>query len=110
MIIRIFVSPCNLEGMEEFYLSKALPILRKQEGCLLAIAAKDKNSRPPKIAMISVWKNLSSLERFTGRNYKKPKVVPEEKPLLLGKPLLQNLEAIRGVKKKDLRSLDQIML
>lgn len=77
---------------------------------MLAIAAKDKNSRPPKIAMISVWKNLSSLERFTGRNYKKPKVVPEEKPLLLGKPLLQNLEAIRGVKKKDLRSLDQIML
>ena len=113
MIIRVFVSPCNLKAMEEFYLKKALPILKKQRGCLLAIAAKDKDSRPPKITMVSLWKSLDDLKRFTGRDYKKPKVVPEEVPLLKGKANLGNFEIIGVVTKEmwskiDLQLLQQL--
>ena len=101
MIVRVFVSHCKLKRIEEFYLQTALPTLRKQKGCLLAIAAIDKDSRPPRIAMISFWKDLRALKQFTGHKYWKAKVVPEEKPLLLAEPILENLQILNIVQKKS---------
>lgn len=95
MIIRIFHSKCDVEGMEKFFRDKALPILKKQKGCIYTLAGK--NTEQGEVVMITVWKDLEALKGFTGPDWKKPKVVPEEKPLLKGEPNVLHFELIGEV-------------
>jgi quinol monooxygenase YgiN len=98
MIIRVFSSKCDVKGMEKFYLEKALPILKKQKGCIYAFAGK--NTEKEEVVMVTVWEDLEALKRFTGPEWNKPKVVPEEAPLLREEPSLMNFELIGLVTKK----------
>ncbi|MEM3386250.1 MAG: antibiotic biosynthesis monooxygenase [Nitrososphaerales archaeon] len=98
MIIRIFYSKCDVEGMEKFYIKKALPTLKKQKGCVYALAGK--SVERGEVVMVTVWEDLEALKGFTGPDWSKPKVVPEEKPLLKGEPNLLHFELVGEVIKR----------
>ena len=79
-------------------MKRRFPYLKKQKGCIYAFAGK--NTEKDEVVMVTVWENLDALKRFTGPEWDKPKVVPEEAPLLRGEPSLMNFELVSSITKK----------
>lgn len=102
MIIRIFTSKCKVHEMEKFFLEQALPQLEQQLGCLYAFTGR--NVEKQEVTVITIWKSLEDLKNFTGTNWKEPKVVPEEEPLLIGKPRVSHYELVGKVIKPVLKN------
>jgi hypothetical protein len=93
MIIRVFRARCRkgkVRDLENFLGTFALPILKKQKGC--SYAATGKKLGRPEILVLTVWNDLESLMRFTGKRWKQPVVHPKEAPFIDGKPTVDHFE------------------
>ncbi len=84
MIIRIFrtrVKANKVQEFEKFINTKGVPNLKKQTGCVASYAGRhDKKSTD--FVVVSVWKDLDSLKKFTGASWQKPRLDPEEAALI----------------------------
>lgn len=85
MILRIFravVHDGKQDEFREFVTQTALPLTRKQEGLVSVTIGKPHPTSPQEFTMISVWRDLDALKRFTGEAWNKVVVLPEEADML----------------------------
>ncbi|GBC70229.1 hypothetical protein HRbin01_01939 [archaeon HR01] len=88
MIVRVW--RCRIssaEGFREFTDKDALPILRSQEGCIAAYVGLDDLQNG---IVVTVWRDLESLRRFAGDDWREPVIHPNEVKLLAEKPKVEH--------------------
>jgi quinol monooxygenase YgiN len=85
MILRIFraiVHDGQQGAFRAFVLDTALPLTRAQDGLVSVTVGLPGREAPREFSMVSVWRDLEALKAFTGEEWKKPVVLPEEAHLL----------------------------
>lgn len=92
MIIRVWT--CRLKSgaekaFQKFALEDALPLLRRQDGCLNGFFGFD-DSQPVKAVVVTVWRDLEALKGFTGEDWREPFLHPNEAGLLAEKPKVEH--------------------
>ena len=85
MIVRVFrarVQPGRAEEFREFFRSKALPLVRGQDGLVSAEVGWPLEPDADEFLMITVWRDVDALRRFAGEDWQEARILPEEQPLL----------------------------
>jgi heme-degrading monooxygenase HmoA len=85
MIIRVFhvqVQPGMRGDFERFLCEVALPRLQAQAGLLQLHVGAPMEETPDEFAVILIWKDLASLQAFTGPKWREAVILPEEVHLL----------------------------
>jgi heme-degrading monooxygenase HmoA len=86
MIIRVFrarVFEGKQEEFEQFFLNKALPMIKSMEGLVSVSVGKPSESTPTEFMMTTVWRDLDSLKGFAGENWLNAVIDPDEADLLV---------------------------
>ena len=85
MILRFFRAITH-QGMEnefgKFFLGTMLPIVRKQDGLISVSVGRPHENSPSEYSMVMVWRDLDALKGFSGEDWEKPVIHPDEKHLL----------------------------
>jgi quinol monooxygenase YgiN len=105
MIVRVWSCRCErpkLEGFKSFIHSEFLPELKRNDGCLQALVAQDTSLSQPRIIIITVWRDLDSIKRFTGPQWRNAIVNPKAAVFIDGEPKLEHFELVD--EKQALRS------
>ncbi len=89
MIVRVW--SCKLKkdaekSFEKFAVEDAIPLLRRQKGCVNAVFGIDYETQPARAVVVTVWRDLDSSKGFIGENWKEPYIHPNEADLLAEKP------------------------
>ncbi len=85
MIIRVFrahVKPESLEAYEDMLNEKAIPLLKQQEGLVALHVGTPMDDGSEEFVLVSVWKDLPSLIKFTGDNWKQAVILPGEAQMI----------------------------
>jgi hypothetical protein len=85
MILRFFRAIVHDGAQDEFrgfFLGKALPNVRAQTGLVSASVGLPRPETPNEFSMTMVWKDLNALKGFTGENWQKAVIDPDEVHLL----------------------------
>jgi quinol monooxygenase YgiN len=99
MIVRVWSCVCErpkLEGFKKFIHGEFLPELRRNDGCVQALVAQDTSLRQPMVIIITVWRDLDSIKRFTGPQWRKAVVNPKAALFISGEPKLEHFELVDG--------------
>jgi hypothetical protein len=97
MIVRVWSCTCKrpkLEGFKNFIRGEFLPVLRRNDGCVQALVAQDMSLRHPRVIIITVWRDLDSIKRFTGPQWRNAIVNPKAALFISGEPKLEHFELI----------------
>jgi heme-degrading monooxygenase HmoA len=81
MLIRVFharVQPGMGSEYERFIREKTLPLLRQLPGLVALHIGTPQAETPDEYVMVSVWKDVASLQAFTGPNWREAVVLPGE--------------------------------
>ena len=92
MIARIWRGKVKEDKVESFLKTvheHDIPILNSQLGCLQALVGKEKSGES-NFVILSIWKNLESLKKFTGPNWKDSVPGPTEEKLVEGVPTVEH--------------------
>lgn len=85
MIVRVFraqVHEGKQEEFELFFMEKALPMIKSQEGLVAVTVGKPSEQAPTEFMMTTIWRDLDSLKGFAGENWQNPVIDPDEADLL----------------------------
>jgi heme-degrading monooxygenase HmoA len=85
MIIRVFqvqVQPGMRGDFERFLREVAIPRLQAQAGLLQLHVGTPREETPDEFAVILMWEDLTSLQAFTGPQWREAVILPEEAHLL----------------------------
>lgn len=85
MIIRIFrarLRPGKRAAFVRLCETVSMPIMRAQAGCLTVHIGEPTARRPDEFAVISVWRDLESLQAFAGERWREATIMPGEADLL----------------------------
>jgi len=85
MIVRVFqaqLKPGKRSAYERHCCEHALPLMRAQPGCLSALIGSCRLDRPNQFVVVSVWRDLQSLQAFTGEQWRQSVILPGEADLL----------------------------
>jgi heme-degrading monooxygenase HmoA len=85
MIIRVFqvkAQPGMRDDFERFLREVAIPMLQTQAGLLQFYVGAPMEETPDEFAVILMWKDLASLQAFTGPKWREAVILPEEAHLL----------------------------
>jgi quinol monooxygenase YgiN len=85
MIIRVFrarVHAGKAEEFRQFFLEKALPLVRAQPGLARADIGWPIAPTTDEFLMITVWRDLEAVKNVAGDNWQTARILPEERPLL----------------------------
>ena len=85
MIIRVFrarVHPGKQQEFEQFFLNKALPMVRAQSGLVSVTVGRPLDTSPEDFLMVTVWRDLDALKGFAGEQWQNPVIDPEAAHLL----------------------------
>src|SRR5215467_3198394 len=94
MIIRVFrarVRPGKLKQFERLVKTQSIPLVRKQKGVLASYAGRPVGSNSNEFTFVSVWKNLSDVKVFAGKDWEKS-VIPKDELPLLSKTFIEHFE------------------
>ena len=85
MVTRLFRGIVH-EGCEEqfrrLFVDTLLPMIREQEGLISASVGLPHESTPREFLMISQWRDMESMKRFTGDDWQTAVIHPDEADLL----------------------------
>ena len=85
MIIRVFrarIHPGKARQFEEFFLNKALPMVKAKPGLVSVMVGKPLDATSNEFMMTTVWQDVESLKGFAGENWQNPVIDPDEADLL----------------------------
>ena len=85
MILRVFrakIHEGQVENFERMVREQSIPWLNGSEGLLAWFPGKPIDESSREFAMVTLWQDLSSVEKFTGRDWKNPVVTADEAPLV----------------------------
>ena len=85
MIVRFFRAIAHEGKSEEFqsvFLEHVLPLIRSQEGLLSASVGLPHEGSPNEFSMYMTWRDLDAIRGFTGEDWSKGVILPEEAHLL----------------------------
>jgi heme-degrading monooxygenase HmoA len=85
MIVRVFRAKIRPGKQADFELrvrDLSIPLVKSQKGLLAYFAGKPMESNPDEFVMVTIWRNLSDVEGFTGENWNRPIVLEEEVPFV----------------------------
>jgi heme-degrading monooxygenase HmoA len=85
MIIRVFraiVHDGKQEEFTEFFVNKAIPILKRQRGMLGVTVGKPMSCSPNEFLMVTTWADMKALEGFAGSAWQNAVIDPDEADLL----------------------------
>jgi len=68
---------------EEFLISKAVPDYRSVPGNLGVIIMRRDETDATHFLILTFWRGIESIKKFTGEDYEKAKYYPEDKDFLL---------------------------
>jgi heme-degrading monooxygenase HmoA len=80
-IIRVYRARTHAgmdKEFERFLLQEALPLMRKQNGCIDVHLGKTKWGGSPEFVMVSRWDSIDSIKQFAGPDWQSPRILPEE--------------------------------
>jgi quinol monooxygenase YgiN len=94
MILRVW--RCRLksgagEEFRRFAQETALPMLRRQDGCLYAVAGVSEDGG--EACVVTVWRDLEALKGFVGERWWEPYIHQREAPLLAEGPSVSHYKA-----------------
>ncbi len=94
MILRVW--RCRLksgagEEFRRFAQETALPMLRRQDGCLYAVAGVSEDGG--EACVVTVWRDLEALKGFVGERWWEPYIHQREAPLLAERPSVSHYKA-----------------
>lgn len=81
MIIRIFrvtVFPEKRETFRDFFLHKALPLMRGTDGIEAIHFGLPRPETPDDFAIVMVWRDVDALRAFAGEDWRAPHIHPDE--------------------------------
>ncbi len=84
-IIRVFratVKAGKEAAFGEFFLQKALPLVKRQDGLVSVQVGLPTSEHPQDFLMVTTWRDLESLKKFAGERWDHAAIDPEERPLL----------------------------
>jgi quinol monooxygenase YgiN len=85
MIIRVFrakIKPGKIEDFKQLVQTQSIPWLMASEGMLGYFAGEPLDRDGTEFVMVTLWRDLDSLQRFVGGNWQTPMVTPDEAPLV----------------------------
>ena len=85
MIVRVFQAQLKAGkrgAYERICREHALPLMRAQPGCLSALIGASRPDRADQIVVVSVWRDLQSLQAFAGEQWQESLILPGEADLL----------------------------
>lgn len=85
MLIRVFratVHEGQQDAFEKFFKETALPEIRRQDGLVAVTVGLPHDPTPREFLMITVWRDLESLQGFTGENWREAVIHPDEEHLV----------------------------
>ncbi|MEM3096011.1 MAG: hypothetical protein QW756_00015 [Nitrososphaerota archaeon] len=92
MIVRVWrCRISSVEGFRRFTHEDALPILRRQDGCMSAVVGVDDSQNG---VVVTVWRDLDTLKRFAGEQWAEPVIHPNEVGLLVGTPNVEHYSLV----------------
>jgi quinol monooxygenase YgiN len=94
MILRVW--RCKLksgagEKLRRFAEETAMPMLRRQDGCLYAVAGVSENGG--EACVVTVWRDLETLKGFVVERWWEPCIHRREAPLLAERPSVSHYKA-----------------
>lgn len=94
MILRVW--RCRLksgagEEFRRFAQETALPMLRRQDGCLYAVAGVSEDGG--EACVVTVWRDFEALKGFVGERWWEPYIHQREAPLLAERPSVSHYKA-----------------
>ena len=85
MIIRVFravIHPGKQDEFEQFFLNKALPMVKAQPGLVSVTVGKPIEISPTEFLMVTVWQDLKAVKGFAGESWQNAVIDPDEVHLL----------------------------
>jgi heme-degrading monooxygenase HmoA len=85
MILRVFravVKPGQAAAFEAKTRANSMPVVRTHPGLLAFYPGRPIDESTREFVMITVWDSLASVEAFTGPDWRRMVIPPEEQPLL----------------------------
>jgi len=85
MIIRVFrakVRPGKADEFERLVREQSVPMVKKQRGVIAVYAGRPVGSNSNEFTVTSVWKDLTDIKAFAGKDWEKSVIPPDELPLL----------------------------
>jgi len=76
------------EEFRRFAEETAIPMLRRQDGCLYAVAGVSEDGS--EASVVTVWRDLEALKKFAGDRWWEPYIHQREAPLLGEKPAVNH--------------------
>lgn len=95
LLVRLWRAKCRedrLKEFEKFLHDELFSTLKKQEGCLYAVAGQVPKGGETEMVIISEWKDMESLKGFTGPDWNKTIVNPRAAAYIKGEPQLEHFE------------------
>lgn len=85
MIIRVFRAKIREGKLAEFkklVQEQSIPWLERSEGMLGYFAGEPLGKESHEFVMVTLWRDIQSLETFVGKNWQTPVVTEDETPLV----------------------------
>ncbi len=85
MIVRVFrakLRPGKRSDFERHCRVNALPLMRAQPGCLYVLIGEPQSNLPDYISVVSLWRDLQSLQAFAGEQWQQSLILPGEADML----------------------------
>ncbi|MEO7002729.1 MAG: transposase [Ktedonobacterales bacterium] len=85
MILRVFQAQLKSGkrgAYERHCRAHALPLMRAQPGCLSALIGASRPDQRDQFVVVSVWRDLQSLQAFAGEQWRQSLILPGEADLL----------------------------
>ena len=85
MIVRVFrarIREGRTTDFEKMVIEQSIPWLKKSEGMLAYYPGKPMDEESREFVMVTLWKDLESLKKFAGEDWKNPIVTEDEAPLV----------------------------
>lgn len=85
MIIRVFrarLKPGKRAAYERLCREHYIPLIREQPGYMTARIGEARQGAPLDFALVSIWKDLASLQAFAGEHWQEAYIVPGEADML----------------------------
>jgi len=85
MIIRVFrakIRKSRVSDFKQMVLEQSIPWLEKSDGMLGYFPGEPYGSNEEEFLMVTLWRDLESLEAFAGPNWDDPIVTDDEAPLV----------------------------
>jgi len=85
MIIRVFQAKIRLDKLAEFkrmMQEQSIPGLTSAEGMLGYFPGEPFSHDRREFVMVTLWRDIESLKKFTGENWKTPVITSDETPLI----------------------------